>query len=487
MKQKFKICAIVLTIVFALTGCSAISQISGDSQTAEKIENGNNQSQAANEFKSNLSAERVGNVNIDSDSVEITQSGIIYKDVNDNYGVLSLDGKNDTGAKYTYADETSGDGHGYISVYIKNSNENDVNCCGLVDSNGKEILETKYGFISILSERYAKVITADSETTDEDKALFYSTNRLISLAPDSEDTMYSGEWQIYDLKNNKFIKNVSGSLPYNITVNGSFIKFVNDEKTEVTVDEDGNKVSEGTEILDNGSYIIENNGNAQVYSTEGEKLFEYSTAEYDIRNSRGDYYLAWSESSDLSQYFLVDSCGRLVSSKFNSQISDVYADFLICDDKIYNFDGEEIAKGEYSRLYFDNVYQDAYYVKNDDSYVIFDKKGNTLYKDDNSENGGISHSDFSAYKKKDNYTYQFYNFTDNDFTIEGNYLSDWLVSQESDEVKNVVETRSGKTIIENYDHYTAIKDSVNGIQYVFAYNIVNDSSSSGNFDVYTVN
>lgn len=487
MKQKLKIGAIVLTIVFALSGCSATSQLSGDSQTAEKSENGNDQLQVANEFKSNLSAKKVGNVNIDSDSVEITQSGIIYKDVNDNYGVLSLDGKNDTGAKYTYADETSGDAHGYISVYVKDSDENNVNCCGLVDSNGKEILETKYGFISILSERYAKVITADGETTDEDKALFYSTNRLISLAPDSEDTMYSGEWQIYDLKNNKFIKNVSGSLPYNITVNGSFIKFVNDEKTEVTVDEDGNEVSEGTEILDNGSYIIENKGNAQVYSTEGEKLFEYSTAEYSIRNSREDYYLACSENGDSYQYFLVDNSGKAVSSKFSSQIYSVYTDFLTCDDKIYNFDGEEVVEGEYSSLYFDNVYQDAYYVKNDNSYVIFDKKGNVLYKDDNSENGGISHSDFSAYKKKDNYTYQFYNFTDNDFTIEGNYLSDWLVSQESNNAKNVVETRSGNTIIENYDHYTAVKDSVNRILYVFAYNIVDGSSSSGNFDVYTVN
>lgn len=487
MKRKLKIGAIILTLAFALTGCSATSSEQSQSSQNGNSQSGNNEAQTSNETKSSDAVKKVGSVNIDSDSVEMTKSGIIYKNADDKYGVMSLDGKNDTGAKYIYADETAGDSYGYITVYADKSGDGDVNFCGLVDSSGKEVLETKYGYFYILSDRYAKVVTATSKTTNKDNALFYYTDKLFSLSPDSEDTMYAGKWQIYDLKNNKFIESVSGSLPYNMTAKGKFIEYVNDDKKTVTVDNDGNEITDERKILSNGSYVIEQNGNAKLYSTEGEELFGYSTNDYDISDSRDNYYLACTYSDDSSQYFLVDDSGKAVSSKFDSQISDVYPDFLFAGDKIFKFDGENVIEGEYSTLYFDDVNKDAYYVNNDSSYVIFDKKGNILYKDDNSENGDISRSGFNVSKKKDDSTYAFYNFTSKDFSIDGNELSDWLVSQESDEFMNVVETRSGKTIIKNYDHYLSVKGYTDGIQYVFAYNAENGVSSEGNFDIYTVN
>lgn len=470
-------------MAFVISGCSSVSQGSSDSN----VDSDEQKPKIVSDFKTSLSAKKIGSIDIDFNKVNVTGSGIIYQNDNNKYGVMSINGENDTGAKFDYVEETDSSISGYFSVISKNST-NDINCCGLIDANGKEIIPMEYAAISLLSNRYVKVVTAKEETTNEDSALVYISDSLFSLVPDSDngDIMYAGEWKIYDLQNNKFVDNVSGTLPYSIDVAGSFIDYVTDKKKKITVDCNGNEVTDGRKIFDNGSYVLENNNECQVFSTDDKKLFDFNTADYEVNYSKGDYYLAYSSDGNSDEYYLLDKKGEIVSSKFNSAVYDVTLDLLTSDDKIYNFKGENIVEGTFAYgINIDEINKDIYYAYNDDTYVIFDKNGNIIYQDKKYESGDISQSQFSISKKIDEKDV-YYCFNDKDFTIDGSYISDWLVSQDSDTAKNIVETRSGKVIIENYDHYSSVDDKTNGITYVIAYNSVNGSSLAGNFDIYTV-
>ncbi len=110
--------------------------------------------------------------------MEFTGSGYIYQ-ISGKYGVVSLDGSKDTGAKYAAAKEVDGSysNKGYIAVRELSGDNKNVNTCGLVDKNGNEVLPCKYAGIEMLNDRYAKVITADKETKDKDAALIYYTSR----------------------------------------------------------------------------------------------------------------------------------------------------------------------------------------------------------------------------------------------------------------------------------------------------------------------
>ena len=47
-----------------------------------------------------MQAKKIGKVSIDADSIDVYRAGIVYTDSEGKCGVLSLDGKKDTGAKY---------------------------------------------------------------------------------------------------------------------------------------------------------------------------------------------------------------------------------------------------------------------------------------------------------------------------------------------------------------------------------------------------
>jgi hypothetical protein len=490
MKKKFSIGCILASIMLFAAGCSSNADLSSLINSNQSSGEVISDSASSTSTSDNITVSKYSSISIgDVVNAEKTSSGIIYKDSNGKYGVMSLDGQNDTGAIYTYADtDNSSDGTGYVCVSTKRTKKN-VNKTGLIDSDCNEVLPTKYASISFLNDRYVKVITANSVTKNKNKALVYFTNSsLISLSPGDDDILYTGKWEIYDLYNKCFVKNVSGTLPYTITTYGSFIKYVTDSKKSKTVDEDGNEVTDGREILDDGSYILEKNGEATMYSTDDEVLFEYSTSEYSISSSNNDCYIAYNLDGSSTQYFIVDKTGEIISAKFDNCMSYVNSDLFIVEDNIYNYDGEQVIDGEFDYLESSVLYPDVYYTYNDDKYVIFDKDGNILYSGKKAESSDdINQNEFNISDTSNNSVVKFYNFTDKKFNISGTYVTNWLVSQTSNEISSLIDTRSGETILDNYASYSYANDQKSDIVYIFAYNSTNGSTSAGDFDVYKVN
>ncbi|MBR2189372.1 MAG: hypothetical protein IJ860_08225 [Eubacterium sp.] len=426
-----------------------------------------------------LSAKKTASLAIDSRMCDFKNSGIIYQnDQSGNYGVLTSDGTHDTGDIYTSAREADNYYPGYFIVSSSKADVSNVNVNGLIDAEGNEIIPCEYGFISLLSDRYAKVITSSGQTTNEEEALFYYTDSFISFTPDEDDIMFKGSWQVYDMQKKALVPGVSGTNRYSIDVKGSYITYVTDDETRHTVDQDGNEVSDDLVILSNGACARESDGKAVLYSPEGEELFSYDSTETYVQGYAGyDTYTA--ADYDMNHY-LLDEKGNVLTPGLQGTFGEVFPDCFIADDQLLNYSGEPFLDGSYTALYYDEVYEDVYSARKDDTYVVFDKEGNVLYQDDEHAADDVYKDIYAFSIKNADSKSQYYNYSTGTYSIEGSTnVSHWLVSQQDNDKHNLFETRTGKMLIEGYEQYAAVEDKTSHVTWVYA-------SNEGSIDVYEV-
>ena len=110
---------------------------------------------------------------------------------------------------------------------------------------------------------------------------------------------------------------------------------------------------------------------------------------------------------------------------------------------------------------------------------IFDKNGGIIY-NGNYRDDKINSVDFNLYKNDD-----YYNCKTRSFSIKAEGTAgNWLVNQESDSVQNLIETRTGSTLIKNYGKYTSVEDCVDHTGYIYAFSCIDGQTLKGDFDVY---
>ncbi len=502
MKKRI-VCALFaasLMAIAALAGCSGgqasapapASSAAPDApaeSNAAPAEQSSQQSQApqGDAVLGKLSAKKIGSVKLDTNDVEYTGSGYIYQ-IAGKYGVVTLDGTKDTGAKYAAAKEVDGSysNKGYIAVRELSGDNKNVNTCGLVDKNGNEVLPCKYAGIEMLNDRYAKVITADKETKDKDAALIYFTDKMVSFSPDEGDVMYSGKWEVYDMTAKQPVKNATGTRPYTVSAKGQFVIFTDDKENRVTVDAAGLPTNEGKKIYDDGSYKLEKNGKGEVYDTDDQLLFTYDENAYEVSRYVEPYYVARTTDANYKHtYFLLDKKGNTVSKEFSEELDYVTPAFVLSGKRVCKLDGTQLFPNDYSTLKVDKRYGDVYSASKSSSYTIFDKNGTVLFANDSGEEG-VSASAFYAYKK-DGYGLHYYNFGAKTFSIDGSIKGDWYVSVDNGKVCDLVQTRTGEKIIDSsYGRFEVVEDQLEKTEYIIAMNSVNDKYSKGDFDIYQV-
>lgn len=130
-----------------------------------------------------------------------------YKSENSKFGITTFDGKNDTGAKYTFCSPKQNYFEVATSEDIDFSNTSSLNCFGLVDATGKQIIPNEYAAIKIINERYVQVSKVTQPAQNEDEALvFYSKDMFVVVgSPSENDLLYKGTWSVYDLQAKKFL------------------------------------------------------------------------------------------------------------------------------------------------------------------------------------------------------------------------------------------------------------------------------------------
>ncbi len=492
MKKRL-LCAVFAAsvLITGLAGCSGSSSTANSitgSESAASQADGNSKAKASDSAQSGNSgssdfgtftAQKTGSVNFNAKSTNITSSGVIYQDENGKYGIVSLDGKSDSGAKYKVVKEETAENNQKGFFIVADVSDN-LNSCGLADENGVEIVPCKYASVSLLNDKYAKAVTADKITNDKDSALVYSTDKMFSLSPSEGDTMYTGKWEIYDLEKKAALSGVSGTKPYRISAKGDFITFTDDSGKEHTKDGSGNEITDGRKLFSDGSYVLEINGNSAVFSNDGERLFNFDSKDYSINSFDGYYYEARTSGG---KYKLISKDGEFISPDFNSSLSYVTNDFVLCDNYIYKTDGTKAFQESFTSLKYDKTFKDAYCAYNSEKEIVFDKQGNILLQFKKDEDG-YGDDNFYRYKKTDD-GHLYYNYKDKSYSLDGYIDNNWFVKKNVGNVYDMYETRTGSKLIDSYGSFDAVIGRDN-TQYIFAYNSINGSTEKGNYDIFVV-
>lgn len=400
--------------------------------------------------------EKVGSVSTTA-SLEKAKSGLIYKS-GDKYGILTHDGKHDTGAKYYSCKAENGDEYFVVSTFdLKNVTEDnldDVNSSGVVDAYGKTILPNEYAVLNVLNERYIEAIkvTKLAESEDDYLVYFYADRFPHLLGARDGDILFEGEWYIYDVEKGKMIDGLTGTEPENIYAYGNYLKLGYN-----TYDCEGNVVSDLNFIDAAGRYYTKNDDEVNVYDINDNLLFKVKAddgKQYSVRDYFDGYFVVSSnESGKNYEFVLVDEHGDEVSAIFNSGINKVFGGKYIktSDNVLYDFEGNKISDAKI--VYEDELFGRGVYVEKADGTVcIIDYDGNVIY-EKNSSDVTVS-SDFIAEKKVDGENMR-YNFADEEFNIKGSRVAPWLVySVDESNNYSLIDTFTGKAILEGYKSYS---------------------------------
>lgn len=476
--KNIRVLSMVLALVITLTLLAGCGEESTVQQTNEpKAENAVEYTHT--DLPIALTAEKIGSVSVKR--VTPCDGGAYYQGENEKYGIISLDGKHDTGAIYT---SCKSEGSYFLvstsEAIMDIKNPATLNCVGLVDANGKELIPQKYASISIINHRYVQAIEATEQTTNEDETLVFYSNGGLGIVPGEGDILFKGKWVIYDIIAGKVMEGVTGTNRYAIFSYVNILKYVTDGEEQVIINEKGEPIPAKANIFENGCYALdgEDGKGGAVYDSNNNKLFDYTEDGYKPYSGEGEYIVADKDTDATTKYVLMDREGNVVSAEFEESPS-VYGDLIHAGDKVYNFEGKNIVEGTFESVYLDEQFGNAWFLKNDKNYTLIKKDGTVLYQG-SAQDDAYSfdyYSDFTIGKKGDD-GYAYYSFADKDFTLKGSDVAPWLVESKGD-TNSIVDTLSGKTIIEGYEAYDFAPVSGSAI-YVYA------TTKDGGIDIYLV-
>ncbi len=405
---------------------------------------------------------------------DVSAAGIVYYDMTETMGIMSPDGKSDTGAKYSSC-VSEGSYFVVTNVTLDAIDPNDpatLNCFGLVDVTGKEILPQKYAGIEAVNDRYIYVAEVTEATDSKDDALVYYSSSFFSITPEKDDPLYKGVCHVYDVLLERFVEGVTGTSYPTILDYGDFVRYKDDNDNRITVAPKGKPLPEEAESLDNDCYKLD----SAVYNSKHEKVFDFDHDGYTPSYMEGGYYVA--SNYHTGTYVLMDYNGNVVSAEYFDH-PYVNGGLVVSDDKIYNFKGETVIDGSYDSVRLEEVFGAIWLLGDNDVYTMIDQSGNVMWQNVDGEDVYVSSSSsfFCIEKEIDGKT-MIYSFGQKDCTIEGYSFAPWLAKVSGEGYSyDVVDTLSGEKIITGYFNYDYVADPDSGY-YVYGKNSEVDLTST---------
>ena len=423
-----------------------------------------------------LTAEKIGF--LDVDYFTTTSGGLYYQNDDDLYGIMTFDGKNDTGAKYTVC--RSDDKYFQVSTVdpasISLEDPTTINCVGLVDAMGKEIVPMKYAAIDVLNERYAKVIEVTEQVASKDEALVYFTEKMFSFSAGDDDILFKGVWYIYDMIAGQLLEGATGTKPYSPFAYGDYISYISDDKERITVNSKGEALPKDAEQLGNGYYVIEKDDSCVVYTDQDKKAFVYSEDTYDWLNCYEEDYIVAAKYDEVKSYVILDLKGNVVSAVF-SDLPSVYGELLCVEGQVFDFQGNPVIEGTFDRIDYDDDFGKAWFLEQENMHTWIAADGTVLYQGTEDDDTRV---DAWGISKKIDDNRMYYSFAEKDFVLDGNSFAPWMVEVNTGGViYDIVDTISGQAIISGYEDYDYAEVS-DFTFYVYAEN------EEGGHDIYIV-
>ncbi len=402
-------------------------------------------------------------------------AGVVYYTEDEMFGILSPDGSIDSGAKYTSCEQ---EGNYFLVTTVDPETVSyedpaTVNCRGMVDNTGREIIPQNYAHIEALNDRYMYVCEVTEVTDNEDEAIIYFTSSWVSLAPGEDDILYKGIWYVYDILEGRFLEGVTGTHYTNVQGRGDFITYYDAEKNRCIVGSDGKALSEYAIPFVNGCYSLD----GAIYTSDHVKVFDESNG-YSIYSFTEGYYIANKYDSNGRSYVLMDYMGNVVSAEF-SESPDIYGSLLFVNDQLCTFNGEPVIDGTFEYVTFDDQLGNAWFLKNGDSYTLVTKDGTVLWQGTKDDTLYIDNYDFHIEKEVDGKDL-YYSFAQKDYVFEGYQCGPWLIQTSVGNFNyDVIDTLSGETILAGYRDYEVVTNPGYAF-YIYAEN------PDGSFDIYSI-
>ena len=488
-----KLLAILLAIAMLLSFAACAKKDGGEttaagSESASETENGaidtsENEAESASDETQSAEAQPVDTagkevklteVGHSDKEVYINDGGLVYTD-NDMSGVISLDGKHDTGAKYLKVKDL---GRYFIVVtkYAENEKDYDgLNCCGLIDGNGNEIIPADYAAISLVGDRFAQACKVTEKTNDKDDYLVYfqSDDNRFSIGPKSGDVLYKGEWCIFDIETGKKLEGVTGTNRYIMSAYKNLLNYTTDDKKQIIVNEKGTVLPDDAELLENGCYKINSDEEITVFDSDGKEQFKLSKADgySSISASKNsDYYVASKTLEDYShKYCVLDGSGKVISTEFDNMPS-LYGNLALCENFVYDLNGKKLFDSEVSSGYKLGIRNFGFVFDGNENFALFDEEGNLVC----SVNGEDYYFDTlkNTLREKRDDKYFYFNWSSGKFDIEGqDNIGEGIVKVEKgDKSYAAVDTVTGKEIISDCESILLSGNSTDGL-YLYAKSI----------------
>lgn len=469
--KKIIISVMLVVLCVLVSGCSA-----SETQNKQEKTSQTQASQVKDGLPKKLTAEKIGT--IDVDHIITAEGGLYYKAENGKFGIMTFDGKNDTGAKYTSCNPRQNYFEVATSENVDVSDASSLNCVGLVDATGKQIVPNEYAAIKIINERYVQVSKVSEKAQNEDEALvFYSSDMfVVAGSPSEDDLLFKGTWYIYDMQAEKLLDGVSGTNKYAINGYGDVVEYVTDDEEQVAMNDKGESLPQDANLFDNGFYTIESDKKGVVYNAHLEELFEYNVDDFKPFATEDEYVLA-SKYGETTEYAVMNLQGEVLVKGLKDR-PIIYGDLIHSDNKIYKFDGDQVVDGEYTIVYMDECFQSVWLLKNESEFAFIDKQGTILYQGKEDHEYSLNSSYFSVEKVVGDEKTQ-YCFGDKEFSIKGRNVAPWLIEVSSeDDTDEVVYSVSGETLVKGYSDYYYASVPKTAI-YVYA-------KTENGFDVYSL-
>lgn len=419
-----------------------------------------------------LTATKVGTLNVSS--IYTYDGGVYYRGENGKYGILSLDGKSDTGA--IYADCKGRDK--YFLVSDKTASDivavTDMNSYRLVDGKGKQVISGQYAAFSMVGDDYVLVYAVTELAEGEDDGLVYY-NESFTFSPNEDSTWFKGKWSVFDLRTGAMVPGLTGTHKTSVTARGNLLTYVTAAKQYATVNHKGQAISEKANRFDNGFYKLTEGDEYVVYNADGVEQFRGDSEDYEPYSYYSGYILASKYADDGSYYVLMNEKGEIVSAEFAGDSPEPHGNMVLYNEQLCKLDGTVVLAGPFDYVRDDDDFGKALLLDGTDGTVTcVDDLGTVLWTGNEDNVETYSHL---LYKEVDGEE-MFYSIADQDYTIKGRSYDRWLVKVDAaDYCYDLVDTISGKTIISGYENYTTV--SVDGCMYIYA-------KKNGAYDIYLV-
>lgn len=365
MKKKILAMALVLTMLIGLTGCGERRRRSShhDKNVTGTSIDVTGEEDAEEDVKVNpdeVTLTRVGEIEDPDEKMHFNRIAPVYVDGDQNIlcnymgEKMNIDISGGKIEDILIRANHSINGKACFEVQMPNDK---VNNRGVYSEDGEELIACDAAIIELMegSSRFVKVIYATQKTEDQEKAMMYCTESIVSFSPSEDDEMYEGYARFYDLKEKRMVP------LSDITSNSELRKF----------------------SACGNSFIYDNRDNDEVivYSADGKEIKKYSNDAIELSIGKGLYSI--NKGSDMYS-ICDDNANELFQKNQEMKCSYDYEDYVkvIQDGKvsIYNREGEEvIPKSEYTDFY--GMYgSEIFRMNKEDEKVFLSKDGTVIYK-----------------------------------------------------------------------------------------------------------